>query len=136
MSFLVRLPRSTYNVFCRYLQEWEYIYRVPGSVVLPGCFRKFGVLTNEDLARAFSSEQLSDSFSIVLHALGQAKVLVHHVVIDLRDLDDEELAELEMISRVVAVGRKHEIELERSSFTVRAFRRLPAMVRIAIAAKD
>lgn len=143
MDFVVEIPRNTYDGLCSFLQRWGQVYSQPNAIVLRGSlynpFSDVAEQFNEPRAGAGSNPggatRLAAYYLTALHALGRAKVQKTCATLDLRDLEEEEEQAFLIAAQVATLRPSQRRTLTRLANTARQFMNLPAMVRIALAAK-
>jgi hypothetical protein len=139
MELKIKIPRTTYDGVCQFIDTWMRTYRTPGAAVLRGGFRSaFGTFAT----KVFESGPLGDAalvagiYNTALNALGRARVGKTEVVLDLRDLTQPEVDALVVVTENVALRPAQVRALKRVSATIKAFDALPEMMRIAVAMSD
>jgi len=136
-KYTLTMPRKTFDGLCRYLQHWGQVYGRANAVVLRGPLQKGATkIKIGALATDVEAGGLSLTYTSALHALGRAKVKLTEAIIDLRDLSDEESEALTYVYATAKLKEQQYRALERLRKEITVFQELPAMVRIAIAAKD
>lgn len=139
MNYQIEFPRKSFDGLCRFLQQWAEIYVQPGAVLFRGSIRmKFltaGAVVPES-AGLGDAHDVAMRYDTARHALGRCKVGKQSAIVDLRDLDDDEMDALDFVARVAKLKPQQTQVMERMKRELRTFRALPAMVRIALAAKD
>jgi hypothetical protein len=143
MNYRIQIPRKTFNGLCAYLQHWGRIYSVPGAVVLKGMLRQErakrvrvagAVLQQRDGLGDASAIALR--FNTACNGLGRCKVTSEEAILDLRDLSEEEQDALLFVSKVAALKPQQTQVMERFKRALVEWEKLPAMMRIALAAQD
>lgn len=134
MNYTIDIPRKTFDGLCRHLQLWGQIYSAPGAVVLKGMMR------NErgqgDAVSRHDAPAVALRFNTALNGLGRCRVTKAEAFLDLRDLSEEEQDALLFVTKLARLKPQQTKVLERFQQALIEWLKLPAMMRIAIAAAD
>jgi hypothetical protein len=140
MNYGVTMPRKTYNDICAALQKWSAIYALPGAVVMRGSLRgSSGGIADGVIDSGIwggGADMLAQHYQLALRALGRAKVALNLVLLDLRDLSDDELDSILLVTQCIRLQPGQAQVLDRLSALIHDFVELPAMVRVALSAGD
>jgi len=135
-NYKLIMPRKTFDGLCRYLQHWGQVYGRANAVVLRGSLQKSATkIKIGAVATDVEAGELSLTYTSALHALGRAKVETAEATIDLRDLSDKEGEALTYVYATAKLKEQQYRALDRLLVEITTFHKLPAMVRIALAAK-
>lgn len=133
-KYEVEIPRTTFDGLVAFLQQWSRIYSEPNAVVLRGSLRDpFGPIANALVSIEGGAQRLADYYNMAANALGRSKVTKTKAILDLRDLDDEEIDTLTIVTQVAPLRGAQVRALTRVSLEASSFRSLPDMVRVALA---
>ena len=141
MNYKIEIPRKSYDGLCAFLQMWGDVYSVSGAVVLRGSLRSERK-RGRGSAVVHSTAGCGDAGAIALRyntarcGLGRAKVLKNVAILDLRDLTEAEMDAMEFVSKVAMLKPQQTQVVERIKFEVHEFLKMPAMMRLAVAAQD
>lgn len=134
MNYTIVIPRKTFDGLCRHLELWGGIYSAPGAVVFKGMMRNEkgqgdAVSRNDACAVALR-------FNTARNGLGRCRVTKTEAFLDLRDLSEEEQDALLFVTKMAKLKPQQIQVLERFQQALLDWLKLPAMMRIAIAAAD
>ena len=137
VNYKIEIPRKTYDGLCAYMSRWGGVYNQPGAVVFRGMLRRKETTgTAPAVASGVTAQELCQHFLRTLHGLGRAKVRKRDAVLDLRDLSEDEVRSMIYVASTAKLKAQQANCLDRISAEIRAYQKLPDMVRIAIAAAD
>lgn len=140
MNYQIEIPRQSFDGLCMFLQNWTEIYSQPNAVVFRGSLRQKtgskGSAVVSDSTGVGDAAAIAKRYDTARHALGRSRVTKAAAFLDLRDLEDVEMEALDFVSKVAKLKPQQTQVMERIKRELREFRALPAMVRIALAAKD
>lgn len=140
MNYQIEIPRQSFDGLCMFLQNWAEIYSQPGAVVFRGSLRQRtgskGSAVVADPNGVGDAAAIAKRYDTASHALGRSRVTKTTAILDLRDLEDVEMEALDFVAKVAKLKPQQTQVMERIKRELREFRALPAMVRIALAAKD
>jgi hypothetical protein len=143
VEYRISMTRSTYDALVRYMTCWSTLYALPGvECVLAGSVRKSalpkGKLTGFIVGDVgiSSAKCLAKRFAGALHGLGRAHATKTVVKIDLRDLLEAEIDSLILLARIANLKGMQRKALERIETSIREFKQLPPLVRLACMAAD
>ena len=142
MNYKIEIPRKSYDGLCAFLQQWGEIYSQPGAVVLRGSLRSERKKRGHASAVVRSTAGCGDAVAVALRyntarcGLGRAKVLKTVAILDLRDLTEEEMDAMEFVSKVAMLKPQQIQVMVRIKDDLREFVKMPAMMRLAVAAQD
>jgi len=142
MNYKINIPRKTFDGLCSFLQHWGDVYAQPNAVVLRGSLRTerlkkghaSGVVNSN--TGCGDAAAVSKRYTCALHGLGRSKVMMKEALLDLRDLGEEEMEAMEFVSKVALLLPQQQQVLVRVREALVEFRKMPAMLRLAIAAQD
>ena len=135
MNYTIDMPRKTFDGLCAYLQCWGGIYSIPGAVVLKGSIRQRGHVAGA-VAEDLEADLIASSYNVALNSLGRCRTTKTQAFLDLRDLSEDEQNALTFVSRFARLKPQQTKVLVRFESTLSDFLNLPAMVRIALSAKE
>lgn len=140
MNYQIEMPRQSFDGLCMFLQQWAEIYAQPGAVVFKGSLRKrqkgpAGAVVRES-AGIGDAKAISKRYDMACHALGRSRVRKNDAMLDLRDLVEEEMEALVFVADMAKLKPQQTRVMLRIKQELQEFLKLPAMVRLALAAKD
>ena len=142
MNYKINIPRKTFDGLCSLLQHWGDVYAQPNAVVLRGSLRTERRKKGRASAIVHSSTGCGDAsavskrYNAALLGLGRSKVMKNEALLDLRDLSEVEMDAMEFVAKVAMLLPQQQQVLVRVNKAVEEFLKMPAMLRLAIAAQD
>jgi len=142
MNYKIHIPRQSFDGLVSFLQHWGEIYSLPNAVVLRGSLRSERKTRGRASAVVHATAGCGSAQAVALRynyarcGLGRSKVMADEALLDLRDLSDEEMEAMEFVGKVAMLLPQQTSVLQRINEAVVEFRKMPAMLRLAIAAQD
>lgn len=141
MNYRVQMTRNTFDGLCAFLNRWSTIYAMPGAVILRGSVRserqgRRATAVVDTLTGLGDAASLAKRYNTALCGLGRSKVTKNYAVVDLRDLTELELDAILFVAKCAVLKPQQKKAVERIQKEMDEFLKMPAMMRIAIAAAD
>jgi hypothetical protein len=141
VKFRIDMTRKTFDGLCAFLNQWGTLYAMPGAVVLRASVRSerqgrraSGVV--DSISGLGDAASVSKRYNVALCGLGRAKVMKNTAVVDLRDLTEAEIEAIVFVAQCAVLKASQQQAVERIEAEVTEFLKLPAMMRLAVAAVD
>jgi hypothetical protein len=141
MNYQIDIPRQTFDGLCAFLQNWGEVYSQPGAMVFKGTMRshrrhgKGSAFIHKDTGEG-DANAVAIRFNTALCGLGRSSVRKNDAILDLRDLNEEEMDAMLFVTQNAVLKAQQTRAMNRVAKGIQEFMALPAMVRIALAAKD